>query len=78
MVNKHYIHNFARMYLEEMGHILGVYVDEKFLYINILFGTGGYTTKIDVEDFLNDEEKNLKECTMFLIKELEKIDKAAS
>lgn len=77
MVNKHYIHNFSRMYLEEMGHVLGVYVDEKFLYINILFGMGGYTTKIDVEDFLNDEDENLKECTRFLIKELESIDKKA-
>lgn len=78
MVNKHYIHNFTRMYLEEMGHVLGVYVDEKFLHINILFVMGGYTTKIYVEDFLNDDNKDLKECTIFLIKELEKIDKAAS
>lgn len=74
MVNKHYVHNFTRMYLEEMGYIVGVYVDDKHLHIN-LFENGFYATRIDIEDFLNDEEENLKECTMFLIKELEKIDK---
>lgn len=65
------------MYLEEIGHVVGVYVDDKFLHINILFGMGGYTTKIDIEYFLNDEEENLKECTRFLIRELENIDKKA-
>lgn len=77
MVSSYYIHNFSRMYLEEIGHVVGVYVDDKFLHINILFGMGGYTTKIDIEDFLNDEEENLKECTRFLIRELENIDKKA-
>ena len=77
MASNYYIHNFSRMYLEEKGHVVGVYVDEKLLHINLMFGMGGYTTEIDVEDYLNDEEDNLKECTRFLIKELEKINNEA-